>query len=395
MTTPKPQFTAGDLNVYSSPRDVSDVTRALRATGRRVMLVPTMGALHEGHLSLIRAAKRVQGAVVVVSIFVNPLQFGAGEDLDAYPRPLDDDLAALRAEGVEIAFTPTAADMYPDGRRTSVHPGPLGAELEGASRPTHFAGVLTVVLKLLQIVRPDRAFFGEKDYQQLVLVRQMVADLNVDTQIVGVPIVREADGLAMSSRNRYLDDVDREQAGALSAALLAGMYAASGGTAAALDAARAVLDEVPAIDVDYLEVRDAMLGPAPAEGIARMLVAARLGSTRLLDNIAIDIGATAGIDGHPGSARPRTTNCLGGIDVTDNAEIEDSPRHGHQGRPALRRIGDHRRRLDGCGRPARGRAGHDRRHRQRRPAGHLRDHRRARQRCDRHQRRRSASRASR
>ncbi len=227
MTTPKPQFTAGDLNVYSSPRDVSDVTRALRATGRRVMLVPTMGALHEGHLSLIRAAKRVQGAVVVVSIFVNPLQFGAGEDLDAYPRTLDDDLAALRAEGVEIAFTPTAADMYPDGRRTSVHPGPLGAELEGAARPTHFAGVLTVVLKLLQIVRPDRAFFGEKDYQQLVLIRQMVADLNVDTQIVGVPIVREADGLAMSSRNRYLDDVEREQAGALSAALLAGMYAAS------------------------------------------------------------------------------------------------------------------------------------------------------------------------
>jgi pantoate--beta-alanine ligase len=155
------------------------------------------------------------------------------------------------------------------------------------------------VLKLLQIVRPDRVFFGEKDYQQLVLVQQMVADLNIDTQIVGVPIVREADGLAMSSRNRYLDDVDREQAGALSAALLAGMYAAAGGTAAALDAARAVLDEVPAIDVDYLVVRDPLLGPAPAEGIARLLVAARLGDTRLLDNIAIDIGATAGIDGHP------------------------------------------------------------------------------------------------
>jgi pantoate--beta-alanine ligase len=298
MTKPK-QFTAGELNVYASPGDVSDVTRALRVSGRRVMLVPTMGALHEGHLSLIRAAKRVQGAVVVVSIFVNPLQFGAGEDLDAYPRTLDDDLAALRTEGVEIEFTPTAADMYPDGLRTTVQPGPLGAELEGVTRPTHFEGVLTVVLKLLQIVRPDRAFFGEKDYQQLVLVRQMVADLNVDAQIVGVPIVREADGLAMSSRNRNLNEVDREQAGALSAALLAGMYAASGGAAAALDAARAVLDEVPAIGVDYLEVRDAMLGPAPAEGLARMLVAGRLGSTRLLDNIAIDIGATAGTDGHP------------------------------------------------------------------------------------------------
>jgi pantoate--beta-alanine ligase len=295
----KPHFTAGELNVYSSPRNVSDVTRALRTTGRRVMLVPTMGALHEGHLTLIRAAKRVQGAVVVVSIFVNPLQFGAGEDLDAYPRPLADDLAALREEGVEIAFTPGADDIYPDGMRTLVQPGPLGTELEGAARPTHFAGVLTVVLKLLLIVRPDRAFFGEKDYQQLVLVRQMVADLNVDTQIVGVPIVREADGLAMSSRNRYLDEADREQAGALSAALLAGMYAAAGGAPAALDAARAVLDEVPAIEVDYLEVRDPMLGPAPDEGAGRIVVAGRLGRTRLLDNIAVDIGTAAGIDGHP------------------------------------------------------------------------------------------------
>jgi pantoate--beta-alanine ligase len=262
-----------------------------------VVLVPTMGALHDGHLTLVRAAKRVQGAVVVVSIFVNPLQFGANEDLDKYPKTLDDDLAQLRAEGVEIVFTPTAAAMYPEGPRTSVQPGPLGGELEGASRPTHFAGVLTVVLKLLQIVRPDRAFFGEKDYQQLVMIRQMVADLNVDVAIVGVPIVREPDGLAMSSRNRYLDDVEREQAGALSAALLAGMYAASGGTEAALDAARAVLDEVPAIDLDYLQVRDQELGPAPAEGMARMLIAGRLGTTRLLDNIAIDIGATAGTDG--------------------------------------------------------------------------------------------------
>ncbi|MBS1693821.1 MAG: pantoate--beta-alanine ligase [Actinobacteria bacterium] len=300
MTPRKPpRFVPRELNVYGRPRDVSDVTRALRTTGRRITLVPTMGALHDGHLTLVRAAKRVPGAVVVVSIFVNPLQFGAGEDLDAYPRTLDDDLAALRAEGVEVVFTPTASDMYPEGRRTSVHPGPLGDELEGASRPGHFAGVLTVVLKLLQIVRPDRAFFGEKDYQQLVLIRQMVTDLDVDVRIVGVPIVRESDGLALSSRNRYLDEVEREQAGALSAALLAGMYAASGGAESALDAARAVLDEVPAIEVDYLQVRDPGLGPAPAEGVARLLVAGRLGRTRLLDNIAIDVGAAAGIDGHP------------------------------------------------------------------------------------------------
>ena len=233
--TKAPTFTPGELNLYSTPRDVTDVSRALRHTGRRVMLVPTMGALHDGHLALVRAAKRVPGSVVVVSIFVNPLQFGAGEDLDAYPRTLDDDLALLRDDGVEIVFAPTAAAMYPDGLRTMVQPGPLAAELEGAARPTHFAGVLTVVLKLLQIVRPDRIFFGEKDYQQLVVIRQMVADLNVGVDVIGVPTVRESDGLAMSSRNRYLDSVQRELAATLSAALLAGMHAAPAGTQAALD----------------------------------------------------------------------------------------------------------------------------------------------------------------
>jgi pantoate--beta-alanine ligase len=229
--------------------------------------------------------------VVVVSIFVNPLQFGAGEDLDAYPRTLDDDLALLRGEDVEIVFAPTAAAMYPNSLRTTVHPGPLATELEGGTRPTHFAGVLTAVLKLLQIVRPDRVFFGEKDYQQLVLIRQMVADLNVDVAVVGVPTVRESDGLAMSSRNRYLDPMQRELAGTLSAALTAAAHAAPAGAAAALDAARAVLDAVPALEVDYLQLRDAELGPLRANGTGRLLVAARLGTTRLLDNIAIDVGA--------------------------------------------------------------------------------------------------------
>ena len=302
QTFATPKFAPGQLNVYSRPREVFAVTRALRATGRRIMLVPTMGALHEGHLTLIRAAQRVPGAVVVVSIFVNPLQFGAGEDLDAYPRTLDDDLGVLRGEGVEIAFTPRSEDMYPDGTRTTVVPGPLGSELEGYSRTTHFAGVLTVVLKLFNVVHTDRAFFGEKDYQQLTLIRQMVADLNLSLQVVGVPIVREPDGLAMSSRNRYLDTVEREQAVGLSAALLAGRYSASAGASSALDAARAVLDQIPALDVDYLEVRDPMLGPAPVAGAGRMLVAARLGLTRLIDNMAIEIGAGSGIDGHPGVA---------------------------------------------------------------------------------------------
>lgn len=301
MTAKAPQFSAGQLNVYPTPHAVSDVSRALRHTGRRVMLVPTMGALHDGHLALVRAAKRVSGSVVVVSIFVNPLQFGTGEDLNAYPRTLDADMELLAEEGVEVVFTPTAAVMYPDGPRTTVHPGPLGGELEGAVRPTHFAGMLTVVLKLLQIVRPDKAFFGEKDYQQLVLIRQMADDLNLDSRIIGVPTVRESDGLAMSSRNRYLNPEEREQASALSSALLAGMYAAGGGPAAVLDAARAILDEVPAIITDYLELRGPWLEDAPTAGPARLLVAARLGATRLLDNIAVELpdGHSAA---HPGGA---------------------------------------------------------------------------------------------
>lgn len=292
-----PKFNAGKLNLYVEPGDVGQISRALRHTGRRVMLVPTMGALHDGHLALVRAAKRVPGSVVVVSIFVNPLQFGADEDLDAYPRILESDLALLRGEGVEIAFTPSASGMYPGGPRTTVYPGPLGSELEGAVRPTHFAGMLTVVCKLLQIVAPDRIFFGEKDYQQLVLVHQMVSDLDIDVQVVGVPIVRETDGLAMSSRNRYLSASERDLAGILSAALLAGSHAAPGGAQAALDAANSVLAEVPSIEVDYLEVRDGGLGPAPVTGAGRLLVAARLGRTRLLDNVAIEIGTTVGADG--------------------------------------------------------------------------------------------------
>ncbi|WAC92075.1 pantoate--beta-alanine ligase [Mycobacterium sp. Aquia_213] len=291
-TARPPAFKRGELNVYPAPGDVSNVSRALRHTGRRVMLVPTMGALHDGHLALVRAAKRVPGSVVAVSIFVNPLQFGAGEDLDAYPRTLDDDLALLRGEGVEIVFAPNAAAMYPDGLRTTVQPGPLAAELEGGPRPTHFAGVLTVVCKLLQIVRPDRIFFGEKDYQQLVMIRQMTADLNFDVEVIGVPTVRESDGLAMSSRNRYLDSAQRELATTLSAALVAGAHAAPAGAQATLDAARAVLAAVPQIEVDYLELRGADLGPLRSGRPGRLLVAARLGSTRLLDNIAI-----AGTDG--------------------------------------------------------------------------------------------------
>lgn len=282
-------YTRGELTVHHDPAELTKVTKALRGVGRQVALVPTMGALHAGHLEIVRQAK-LRGAVVVVSIFVNPLQFGAGEDLDAYPRTLDADLDLLRAEGVELAFAPSVSAMYPNGQRTMVHPGPLGAELEGASRPTHFAGMLTVVAKLLQIVAPNTAYFGEKDYQQLTLIRQMVRDLNFDVEILGVPTVREQDGLALSSRNRYLDETQRAAAATISAALVAGAHAAAGGVEGILATAREVLATTPEIVVDYLEVRGVDLGPAPERGDGRLLVAARVGTTRLIDNVGVAVG---------------------------------------------------------------------------------------------------------
>ncbi|MBJ7287629.1 pantoate--beta-alanine ligase [Williamsia sp.] len=290
MTTPTRPYVPGSLTVHRDPAQISRISKALRATGKRVVLVPTMGALHDGHRELVASAKSQGNTVVIVSIFVNPLQFGAGEDLDAYPRTFDADRALLDDLGVELVFAPTVADMYPNGPRTTVMPGPLGAELEGQSRPTHFAGMLTVVAKLLSIASPHAAFFGEKDYQQLVLVRQMVTDLNMGIDIVGVPTVRESDGLAMSSRNAYLSPEHREAATTLSAALVAGAHAAAGGAQAIIDTASAVLAHTPEIEVDYLEVRGTDLGPAPEHGDGRLLVAARLGSTRLIDNVGVAVG---------------------------------------------------------------------------------------------------------
>ena len=281
-------FTRGEPTVHSSPAELAKVTRALRASGRRVALVPTMGALHDGHRDLIRRARRVPGAVVAVSVFVNPLQFGPNEDLARYPRPFADDLALCQAEGVELVFHPDVADLYPDGDPVvTVDPGPLGGELEGAVRPGHFAGVLTVVVKLLNIVRPDYAFFGEKDSQQLTLVRRAVRDLDLGVAIVGVPTVREDGGLALSSRNRYLDDDQRVAALTLSAALTAGVHAGTDGPDAVLSAARAVLAARPDVAVDYLELRGDDLGPVPPAGPARLLVAARVGTTRLIDNAPV------------------------------------------------------------------------------------------------------------
>jgi pantoate--beta-alanine ligase len=282
------KYRQGELSVYEHPTELAKVTRALRASGRRIALVPTMGALHAGHRELIGRARRIPGAVVCVSVFVNPLQFGPNEDLSRYPRPFESDVDICRDEGVELVFHPGVDDIYPDGgAQVTVHPGPLGSELEGAVRPGHFQGVLTVVAKLFNIVRPDFAFFGEKDYQQLVLVRRMVADLNLDVRVVGVPTVREEGGLALSSRNVYLDPVQRESALALSAALSAGVHAGADGGTAVLDAANAVLAAEPGVTLDYLELRADDLGPAPATGPARLLVAARVGSTRLIDNAPV------------------------------------------------------------------------------------------------------------
>lgn len=292
MTTARARrgFVPGQLTVHPDPAALHAVSRTLRHAGRRVVLVPTMGALHDGHRELVRHARLASGAsVTAVSIFVNPLQFGAGEDLDRYPRPRDADLQVLRDEGVELAFTPGVEAMYPEGADTTVTPGPLGDELEGAVRPGHFAGVLTVVAKLFHVVAPDVAYFGEKDYQQLVLVKRMARDLHFPTAVVGVPTVREPDGLALSSRNAYLSPEDRSHAAVLHRALTAGAGVSARGPAAVLDAARAVLADEPALDVDYLELRDPDLRPDPVSGRARLLVAARLGGTRLIDNVGVQL----------------------------------------------------------------------------------------------------------
>src|SRR5690348_2727546 len=260
-------------------------TRAELAAARAsapgpVGVVMTMGALHEGHASLIRAARAAAGTVLM-TLFVNPLQFGPNEDFDRYPRTREKDLEIAQAEGVDIVFAPTRAVMYPDGEPgVRVNPGPLGRVLEGESRPGFFDGVLTVVLKLLHLTRPDLAFFGEKDFQQLALIRAMVRDTDLPVEIVGVPTVREPDGLALSSRNRYLSPAERETALTLSRALRAGQDAAERG-ADPLAAGNAVFRAAPEAKLDYLAVTDPLLGPAPAHGPARMLVAAWVGGTRL------------------------------------------------------------------------------------------------------------------
>lgn len=263
-----------------------------------VVLVPTMGALHDGHRALIRRARELAGdtGTVVVSIFVNPLQFGPTEDLDRYPRTLPEDLAIAEAEGTDVVFAPGAADMYPDKQLVMVDPGPAGEVLEGEFRPGFFKGVLTVVLKLFTLVRPDIAVFGQKDAQQLALVRRMTADFALGIEIAGVPTVRAADGLALSSRNKYLSSPERTVAPALHAALVAGAAAAAEGPRGVVETAmRALAAAGDSFAVDYVDVMDGQSATVVRDdgfrGAAVLVAAARLGTTRLIDNVPVRFDA--------------------------------------------------------------------------------------------------------
>jgi pantoate--beta-alanine ligase len=280
----------------SSPavlRTKAELAAARPALPAPVVLVPTMGALHAGHRALLRAASAVTGpdpsaGSVIVSIFVNPLQFRPGEDLDRYPRTVEADLAMCADEGVRAVFAPSAAEMYPGGQpQVRVDPGPMGQGFEGEFRPGFFGGVLTVVLKLFHLVRPDVAVFGQKDAQQLALVRRLVGDTDLGLVIESVPTVRDPDGLATSSRNRYLSAADRAVALALPRALRAGAARADAGAAAVLAAAQEVLRAEPALAVDYVAVVDPRtFGPAgPGPGL--IVAAATAGGTRLIDNVPV------------------------------------------------------------------------------------------------------------
>ncbi|TVL92131.1 pantoate--beta-alanine ligase [Streptomyces sp. SAJ15] len=332
-----------DVELFTDRTDF-DAALAHFAMPGRTAVVMTMGALHEGHASLIRAARARVGAkgLVTVTVFVNPLQFGAGEDLDRYPRTLDADLTVAAAAGADIVFAPSVEEVYPGGEpHVRLTAGPMGERYEGASRPGHFDGMLTVVAKLLHLTRPDVAFFGEKDAQQLALIHRMVRDLNFPVEVVGVPTVREGDGLALSSRNRYLSGPERGTALALSRALFAGRDAGllaarnASGTAsgddpdftdfaegntepgaaarvasprAVRDAAAAVLAEAaaaePPLTLDYvglIDPSDFTEAPDDHRGEAVLAVAAKVGTTRLIDNIRLDFGPRPGSGAAPGT----------------------------------------------------------------------------------------------
>jgi pantoate--beta-alanine ligase len=280
------------VEIIKTPSAMRARSDAWRADGKRIAFVPTMGYLHEGHVSLLEEGRR-RGDVLVLSIFVNPTQFGPKEDLSRYPRDLEGDLAKAARAGVEVAYVPDAPAMYPDGYQTYVDVERLREGLCGASRPGHFRGVATVVLKLLNAVQPNVALFGMKDYQQLQVIRRMTRDLDLPTEIVGLPIVREPDGLAMSSRNAYLSADERTRALALSHALAAARSAFTGGERDAsrlVATARQLLDDRDGVRLDYLELRDGESLELIEGAVTRpvvLAVAAFVGNTRLIDNILL------------------------------------------------------------------------------------------------------------
>lgn len=279
------------MDVVTTIAEVRDRTAAARAGGSAVGFVPTMGYLHDGHASLMTAARQ-ECELVVASVFVNPLQFGAGEDLDAYPRDLDRDTAICAAAGVDVLFVPPAEEMYPRPVLTTVTVAGITERFEGASRPTHFAGVATVVTKLLGIVGPCRPYFGEKDWQQVCVVRRLVSDLSLPVEVVACPTLREDDGLARSSRNVYLDPEERAAAPVLHRALREGAALIGAGerSAAAVEARMAdVVAAEPRAELDYAAVvaADTLAPVDPLSGEVRLLIAARVGRPRLLDNLGV------------------------------------------------------------------------------------------------------------
>jgi len=282
------------FEIFRDPRAMRRKAEDLRRDGRRIAVVPTMGALHDGHLALLRAA-RGQADVVILTIFVNPTQFGPNEDLARYPRDETGDIAKARTCEIDLAFCPDASVMYPAGAQTFVEVRELQKPLCGASRPGHFAGVATVVAKLFHITQPHVAVFGEKDYQQLAIIRRMVRDLDFAVEIASVPIVREADGVAMSSRNAYLSSEQRRAARSLSAGLAAARAAFAAGerrAAPLVAAASAPIIAEPEIRIDYVELRDAE-ELTPIEQVERpavLALAAFVGTTRLIDNRVLGPG---------------------------------------------------------------------------------------------------------
>ena len=281
------------MRLIETTTELRDEVSALRKLGKSLSLVPTMGAFHDGHRSLMRSA-RVANDVVAVSIFVNPLQFNDDADFEHYPRDLDHDLDIAGDEGVDIVFAPSVNGLYAAGVPVvRVDPGPMGDGLEGASRPGHFIGVATVVAKLFALISPDRAYFGEKDYEQLVLVRRLVADLSFPIEVVGCETIRDDDGLARSSRNERLTAKERLVAPLLFRALCDGAEALRSGrsVAAAVTQMEGVLEAEPLISLDYAAIRDAstMQSPGPDSRALRLLIAARLGAVRLIDNLGVDV----------------------------------------------------------------------------------------------------------